>query len=211
MGEFDLNQSDGRAHQRHARRGFLTGPGAHRQGNGTPQHALDRVRAFSGSEPGLPLLAKAAMPSFWSAVANSDGRSCRSKFHPFGQRRLIGAVNRCSKRGHGGLRQLGNLCRQLDRLGHDARPPAPPGRPGSRARLRRIHHAAGQDQCPWPWTCRSRISRCGRPAPGMTPRLISGWPNRADIGQRKSIAHHRQLAAATQRQARDRGDDGFCT
>ena len=35
----------------------------------------------------------------------------------------------------------------------------------------------------------------------MTPRLISGWPNFAVSAATMIVAHHRQLAAAAQRDA----------
>ena len=52
----------------------------------------------------------------------------------------------------------------------------------------------------------ARGRRCVPPAPGMMPSLISGWPNFARVGGDDEIAHHRQLAAAAEREARDRRD-----
>jgi hypothetical protein len=42
--------------------------------------------------------------------------------------------------------------------------------------------------------------------PGMTPSLISGWPNFGVFGGDDEVAHHRELAAAAERESRDRRD-----
>ena len=52
----------------------------------------------------------------------------------------------------------------------------------------------------------SRGSRCVPPPPGMMPSRISGWPNRARCRRDAEVAGERQLAAAAQRVAADRGD-----
>ena len=52
----------------------------------------------------------------------------------------------------------------------------------------------------------ARGRRCVPPAPGMMPSLISGWPNFARVGGDDEVAHHRQLAAAAEREAGHRGD-----
>ena len=52
----------------------------------------------------------------------------------------------------------------------------------------------------------ARVSRCVPPMPGMTPSLISGWPNFA-LSAAMMMSHmHRELAAAAEREARDRRD-----
>ena len=50
-------------------------------------------------------------------------------------------------------------------------------------------------------------SRCVPPPPGMMPSRISGWPNTARSTGDAVVAGQRQLAAAAERVARDRGDD----
>jgi hypothetical protein len=54
----------------------------------------------------------------------------------------------------------------------------------------------------------ARVSRCVPPAPGMMPRLISGWPNRR-LGRDDQVAGHRQLAAAAETEAAHRGHTGL--
>ena len=48
----------------------------------------------------------------------------------------------------------------------------------------------------------ARVRRCVPPAPGITPRLISGWPNLRRLGGDDQVARHRELAAAAEAEAR---------
>ena len=52
----------------------------------------------------------------------------------------------------------------------------------------------------------ARVKRCVPPMPGMTPSLISGWPNFALSAAMMNVALHGELAAAAERKACDRGD-----
>ena len=52
-----------------------------------------------------------------------------------------------------------------------------------------------------------RASRCVPANPGMSPRLISGCPNRARVGGDAQRARHGELAATAEREAVDGGDD----
>ena len=52
----------------------------------------------------------------------------------------------------------------------------------------------------------TRASRCVPPQPGMIPRLISGWPSFALDERVAQVAGERELAAAAEREAVDRGD-----
>ena len=53
----------------------------------------------------------------------------------------------------------------------------------------------------------ARVSRWVPPMPGMTPSLISGWPNLALSAAMIDVALHGELAAAAERKAGDRRDD----
>ena len=55
----------------------------------------------------------------------------------------------------------------------------------------------------------ARVSRWVPPAPGMMPRLISGWPKLRRLGGDDQVARQGQLAAAAQAVAADRGNDGL--
>jgi hypothetical protein len=52
-----------------------------------------------------------------------------------------------------------------------------------------------------------RVSRCVPPVPGVTPTVISSWPNFAFGAARMKVAHHRELTAAAERIAGDGGND----
>ena len=52
-----------------------------------------------------------------------------------------------------------------------------------------------------------RVSRCVPPAPGMTPSRISGCPRLRVVPRDPEVRAERQLAAAAERVAGDRGDD----
>ncbi len=45
--------------------------------------------------------------------------------------------------------------------------------------------------------------------PGMTPRLISGWPELGVVGRDNKVAHHSEFAAATERVAGNGRNDGL--
>ena len=126
--------------------------------------------------------------------------------HAFGQRRLEGAVDgflggidRRQSHAGDGLGDLHRLLHQARRR-HDARDE--PARSASAAsiirpvRIRSIALALPT----------ARVSRCVPPKPGMTPSLISGWPNFAVVGGDDDVALHGELAAAAERKARDRRD-----
>ena len=54
-----------------------------------------------------------------------------------------------------------------------------------------------------------RASRCVPANPGISPRLISGWPNRAVSAAIRQRARHGQLAAPAEREAVDGRDHRF--
>ena len=97
---------------------------------------------------------KAAMPSFWSSVANRAWKTPPLEADALGQRRLVGAVDALlghhdDRQRHAGDR-LGRLHRLVEQVGggHDA------ARPGRRARPRRRPSCGRSGTCPWPWPCR---------------------------------------------------------
>ena len=53
----------------------------------------------------------------------------------------------------------------------------------------------------------ARVSRCVPPAPGMNAELDLRLAELGGVGGENEIAHHRQLAAAAEREARDRRDE----
>ena len=120
------------------------------------------------------------MPSFWSSVPNSPWNSRRSKLMPWRKRHFERGVDHFlggdrRERGHAGDRR-GGFQRFVEQvgggndLGHQAR----------RAQLPRRPSSARSGTFPSPWPCRRpSVSRCDPPMPGVTPNLISGWPNLA--------------------------------
>ena len=103
--------------------------------------------------------------------------------------------------------KFGDALGDLQRLGHQLVG-------GEDARLTRLARSASAASIIRPVRIMSiafdlpmaRVSRCVPPAPGMTPRLISGWPKLRGVGGNDDVAHHRQFAAAAKREAGDRGD-----
>ena len=55
----------------------------------------------------------------------------------------------------------------------------------------------------------ARTSLWVPPAPGIIPKLISGWPELGGIPGNNNIGMHRQLAATAERIAIDCGDQGL--
>ena len=123
---------------------------------------------------------KAAMPSFWSSVANIEWNTRRSKRMPSRQRRLVGAVDALLGHHHGRQRHDGDRPRPPSAPRRAGRPPARrattrPQRSASAASIMRpVRHISIAFDLPT-----KRVRRCVPPAPGMTPSLISGWPNLA--------------------------------
>ncbi len=81
---------------------------------------------------------------------------------------------------HGGQRHRGDGLGRLHRLVHEARRRHHARDQAGASRPRRHPSCVRSESGPWPWPCRpARVSRCVPPMPGMTPSLISGWPNLA--------------------------------
>ena len=149
---------------------------------------------------------KAAMPSFWSAVANIEWKSRRSNLHALRKRGLVGAVDRLLRHHRNRQRhfrdRLGNLHRLIDKFGHRNHPADEPERSASAASIiRPVKHISIALDFPT-----KRVSRCVPPNPGITPSLISGWPNFALSPANDEVAHHRKLAPAAERKSRNRRD-----
>ena len=118
------------------------------------------------------------MPSFWSSRGEQRVEHAPLEAHALGQRRLERAVDRLLRRQHR---------RQRHRRRSSRRPssPRPSGSPTGTTRATRPERSASAASIMRPVRIRSiafalptaRVSRCVPPMPGMTPSLISGWPN----------------------------------
>ena len=96
------------------------------------------------------------------------------------QRHLERGVDHFLGRDRGERGHAGDRLRRSSALRRAARRRGRPWRPARRARLPRRPSSARSGTSPSPWPCRSRsVSRCDPPMPGVTPSLISGWPNLA--------------------------------
>ena len=165
--------------------------------------------AISGSRtwPGASRRRPPCLPS-GPRWRTSTWNSAPLEADALGERRLVGAVD--ALLGHHDRRQRhgGDLVGDRRWPRRAGRPPARRARRGPSARPRRRPSCGRSGTCPSPWTCRrSAVRRCVPPAPGMTPSLISGWPNFA-VSAAMMMSH---IMASSQPPpsaiAGDRGDD----
>ena len=100
----------------------------------------------------------AAMPSFWSSVANSAWNTRRSNSTPSASDVSNARLTASLADKHRRQRHRRDGFGDLHRLVHQARQPAPRARPGRRARPRRRPSCGRSGSGPWPWPCRPRGS-----------------------------------------------------
>ena len=151
---------------------------------------------------GLRFSTNAAMPSFWSAVREERMEDHALEAQTLGERRLEGAVDRLL--GHHHTRQRKPRSSSAAPRASSISLSAGTTRDTSPARSAsaRIHHAAVRTMSIALALPRARGRRCVPPAPGMTPSLISGWPNFGVVGGDHEVAHH--APARSRRPARSR-------
>ena len=119
------------------------------------------------------------MPSFWSSVPNRPWNRRRSKLMPCASAHFERGVDHFlgrdrGERGHAGDR-LGGLERFVDQVGGGDDLGDQPGALGFLG----AHHPPGQAHFHRLGLADRQVSRCDPPMPGVTPSLISGWPNLA--------------------------------
>ena len=149
------------------------------------------------------------MPSFWSSVANSEWNRRRSNITPSDERAFEGAVDAFLGHRHARAAQLADRLRRGQRLvhqlgrRHDARDQA--GALG----LGGIHHAAGEHHVHRLGLADRARQALRAAGAGDDAELDLGLAEARGVGGDDEVAHHRQLAAAAEREAGHRGDDGL--
>ena len=171
-----------------------------------PRRSQAAREALSAEKSGFRFSANAAMPSRWCGVPNSDRNIARSARTPsvsvVSNATLTARLAMAAATGDCAAILAADLSAVVDQLGRrdDLADQA------AALGLGRVHHPAGQAEI-------HRLGLADRPGHALGAAragddaevdLRLAEPRR--VGGDDEVAHHRQLAAAAEREARDRGD-----